>query len=146
METSNNGYIYDKSGEKVKIDSNTSGILPVEDKLLLLPDEPAEVIRGIIKPDRVREQERMAQVRALLIAVGGNCFEDWDSPIPVLWNRVMAVKYAGIFGIKGADGRTYQICTARDIVAIETEECYLEGLSPRKPLGNQDSQTLGSIS
>jgi len=146
MEILNNGYYYDKSGDKLEVAENTSGIVPVEDKLLLLPDEPAEVIRGIVKPQNVVEQERMAQVRALLIATGGNCFEDWDGPIPVLWNRVMAVKYAGIFGIKGADGRTYQICTARDIVAIETEECYLEGLDPRKPLGNQDSQTLGSIS
>jgi co-chaperonin GroES (HSP10) len=140
METKNSGYYYDKRGEKVGVLSNTSGIIPVEDKLLLMPDEPAEVIRGIMKPENVREREAMAQVRALLVATGGNCFEDWDGPIPMLWDRVMAVKYAGIFGIMGADGRTYQICTARDIVAIETVECYIEGLDPRRPLGQQDSE------
>jgi co-chaperonin GroES (HSP10) len=141
------GYYFDKTGEKIEVTKNLSGIVPVEDKLLLLPDEPAEVIRGIHKPEQVQAQERMAQVRALLIATGGNCFEDWDGPIPEVGDRVMGVKYAGIFDIDGQDGRKYQICTARDIVAIITLEDYKpETLSPRKALGKQDSDTLGSIS
>jgi co-chaperonin GroES (HSP10) len=134
-------YYFDKAGEKIEVTGNFSGIQPVEDKLLLLPDEPVEAVRGILKPERVQEQERMAQVRALLISAGGNCFEDWDGPIPAIGDRVMAVKYAGIHGITGADGRTYQICTARDIVAIVvSEETHIENLSPRKPLGTQDSE------
>ena len=139
METKTHNYYYDRQGDKIEVDGNYSGIQPVEDKLLLLPDEPTEVIRGIIKPEKLRDQEQMAQVRALLVAVGGNCFENWDDPIPVIGNRVMVMKYAGIHGIDGADGRTYQICTCRDITAILTIEFHVESLQPRKGLGTQDS-------
>jgi len=137
-EKANRKFFFDKEGEKVEVAENLSGIQPVEDKLLLLPDEPTQVIRGIIKPDKVREQEGMAQVRALLVAVGGNCFEDWDDPIPKVGDRVMVMKYAGIHGLEGADGRTYQLCTARDITAILTMEEHIEKLEPRRPLGKQD--------
>jgi len=133
-------YYFNKEGDKVEVIDNFSGIQPVEDKLLLLPDEPSQAIRGIIKPDKVREQEQLAQVRALLVGVGGNCFEDWDDPIPRVGDRVMVMKYAGIHGIEGADGRTYQICTARDITAILTMEEHIEKLEPRKPLGKTDSE------
>jgi co-chaperonin GroES (HSP10) len=140
-------YYFDKSGDKIEVGDNYSGIQPVEDKLLLLPDEPTEVIRGIIKPEQMRDQETMAQVRALLVAVGGNCFEDWDDPIPVVGNRVMVMKYAGIHGIDGADGRSYQICTARDITAIILMEEHIESVDPRRPLGQSvpDSETMGRI-
>lgn len=141
METGNN-FFYDGKGEKIEVVGNKSGIQPVEDKLLLLPDEPTVAIRGIIKPDKTREQEGLAQVRALLVAVGGNCFEDWDDPIPRVGCRVMVMKYAGIHGIEGADGRSYQICTARDITAILTDERHVEALNPRKPLGKSDSEVL----
>jgi len=132
-------FYFDKDGKQVAVEKNESGIQPVEDKLLLLPDEPNRMIRGIIKPDKVREQEQMAQVRALLVAVGGNCFEDWDDPIPVVGDRVMVMKYAGIQGLEGVDGRVYQLCTARDVTAILTKEEHIETLAPRKALGKTDS-------
>ncbi|MHA2266020.1 MAG: hypothetical protein ACXAEN_26810 [Candidatus Thorarchaeota archaeon] len=142
-ETANRNFFFNKEGEKVALSTNESGIQPVEDKLLLLPDESTAKIRGIIKPDMVRDQEQMAQVRALLVAVGGNCFEDWDDPIPKVGDRVMVMKYAGIHGIEGAEGRTYQICTARDITAILTAEEHIEKLEPRRPLGKSDSNLWG---
>ena len=132
-------YYFNKSGNKVEVPENTSGIQPVEDKLLLLPDEPCAMIRGIIKPDQTYDQERLAQVRACLVAVGGNCFEDWDDPIPKVGDRVMVMKYAGIHDIVGSDGKYYQICTARDITAILTDESHVENLNPRKALGKTDS-------
>jgi co-chaperonin GroES (HSP10) len=141
METKSDRFYFDKTGEKIEVLENFSGIQPVEDKLLLLPDEATEVIRGIIKPESTRENEAMAQVRALLVSVGGNCFEDWDPPIPVVGNRVMVMKYAGIHGIDGADGRTYQICTARDITAILTMEEHIEKLEPRKRLGSETTDS-----
>lgn len=139
-EKARRNFYFDKDGERIEVAENFSGIQPVEDKLLLLPDEPTANIRGIIKPDKVRDQERLAQVRALLVAVGGNCFEDWDDPIPKVGDRVMVMKYAGIQGIEGADKRTYQICTARDITAILTDEDHVEKLEPRRPLGKTDSE------
>ena len=134
----NKYYAFDGKGEKIYFGdygTNESGIQPVEDKVLLLPDAPCDEIRGIIKPDTTKEMERMAQVRALLVAVGGNCFENWDEPIPKIGDRVMIMKYAGIHDIEGADGRYYQLTTDRDITAILEDESHVETLSPRKGLG-----------
>lgn len=144
METNSNFY-FDSSGDRVTYESNESGIRPVEDKLLLLPDEACSQIRGIIKPETTREQERLAQVRALLVEVGGNCFENWDDPIPEPGQRVMVMKYAGIRDIEGRDGKFYQICTDRDITAILTDEEHLEKLETRIPLGQTDAQTESRI-
>jgi len=140
MGTENKRFYFESSGNRVNYESNESGIQPVEDKLLLLPDEPTSKIRGIIKPDTTREQERLAQVRALLVAAGGNCFENWDDPIPLVGYRVMVMKYAGIRDIEGTDGLFYQICTDRDITAILTDEKHLEKLDTRNPLGQQDAE------
>lgn len=148
MATKNKYYAFDGKGDRIYFGdycTNESGIQPVEDKLLLLPDEPTARIRGIIKPDTTLDQERLAQVRALLVAVGGNCFEDWDPPIPNIGDRVMVMKYAGIHDIEGADGRSYQICTARDITAILTDESHVEVLNPRKPLSQTSKNDPGRI-
>jgi len=120
------------------MEQNTSGILPVEDKVLLLPDQVQEKSGALYKPEVALQQEQMAQVRALLVAVGGNAFEDWDPPVPRVGDRVMVCKYAGILDIPGADDNRYQLCTDRDITAILTEDLPPEGfLGTRKPLGRQ---------
>ena len=131
-------YYYDRKGQKIdKSDNlNTSGLLPVEDKVLLLPDKVSEKVGVIHKPQVVQAQEQIAQVRALLVACGGNAFEDWGEPIPKDGERVMVCKYAGILDIAGADGDTYQLCTDRDITAILEEDPDPDILlGTRKPLG-----------
>lgn len=118
---------------------NKSGLEPVEDKVLLLPDKVSEEIGPIIKPMVVREQEQMAQVRATLIACGPNAFEDWDEPKPKPGQRVYVCKYAGIDGIQGADGEKYKICTDRDITAIISKDPVRdEFLGTRKPLNKKE--------
>jgi co-chaperonin GroES (HSP10) len=137
-------FIYNKSGDREYFGdycTNESGIQPVEDKLLVLPDEPTEMVGSIVKPDTTQAQERMAQVRGLLVAVGGNCFEDWDEPIPTVGDRVMLMKYAGVFDLEGADGRKYQLITARDITAILTIDYLPDELNPRKKFGRHDVDT-----
>ena len=120
---------------------NNSGLLPVENKVLLLPDKVSDTVGlfGLVKPDIVKAQEQMAQVRATLIAVGSNAFETWEEPIPKAGDRVYVCKYAGIDGIKGADGNIYKICDERDITAIILEDPEEdEFLGTRKPLGRRD--------
>lgn len=125
----------ERDGSEVKVEDNESGLNPVEDKVLLLPDRVSEQVGQLYKPERALAQEQMAQVRALLIATGGNCFEDWDDPIPQVGDRVMVCKYAGIQDIFGADGRYYQLCTDRDITAILSADPAKEQfLGTRKPL------------
>lgn len=132
------GFYIERDGTEVEIGQNPSGLLPVEDKVLLLPDQVTEQIGSLYKPEIALAQEQMAQVRALLIAVGGNCFEDWDEPIPKIGDRVMVCKYAGIMDIPGADGRKYQLCTDRDITAILLAPPAGESLlTIRKPLSGR---------
>jgi len=136
-------YYYDRRGDKVdKSESlNTSGMSPVEDKVLLLPDKVSEKVGVIHKPEIVQAQEQIAQVRALLVAFGGNAFEQWGEPIPKEGDRVMVCKYAGILDITGADDETYQLCTDRDITAILTEDPRTDTFfGTRKGLGLGDNK------
>jgi len=118
---------------------NESGLEPVEDKVLLLPDRVSDSIRNlIVKPEMVKAQEQMAQVRATLVASGPNAFESWDEPHPQPGQRVYVCKYAGIDGIAGADGNSYKICTDTDITAIIHKDPDVdEFLGTRQPLSRR---------
>lgn len=101
---------------------NDSGLQPVEVKVLVKPDEVEEKTSGgLYLPDTVRDQERMAQVKATLVAIGGNAFEDWAEPIPRPGDRVYVAKYAGI-RVPGLDGGWYQLINDNDIAGIITKE------------------------
>lgn len=127
-------YFRERNGDKTEVTENESGLQPVEDKVLILPDQVTEKIGTLYRPERAIAQEQMAQVRGLLVSMGGNCFEDWDGPIPQIGDRIMVCKYAGIQNIPGADGRSYQLCTDRDITAILTAEIPEEVVTPRKSM------------
>lgn len=104
---------------------NPSGIRPVEYKCLVKPyeiHETDEQIRsakdaGIIIPEQETDREQMAQVIALLVACGGNAFEDWKGPTPKPGDRIMMAKYAGVYA-DGIDGRKYRLIHDKDIAAV----------------------------
>ena len=100
---------------------NTSGITPLEDKVLVLPDEVSDKAGMIVKPDMVKEKESLAQTVATLIACGPNAFEEWEEPRPKPGDIVYVTKYAGCRVDPGEDGKTYQIVVDRDLTAIVTE-------------------------
>ena len=98
--------------------SNTSGIQPVEYKILIEPTEVEQVSAGgIVLASKTTEKEQMAQVRGTLVAVGGNAFEDWTGTIPTVGDTVCFAKYAG-YVIKGDDGKEYRLANDKDVVAI----------------------------
>lgn len=98
--------------------ANTSGLAPVEYKILIEPTEVEKISPGgIVLPDSTSEKEKMAQVRGKLIAVGGNAFEDWHGDVPQVGQEVYFAKYAG-FNIKGDDGKFYRLCNDKDLAAI----------------------------
>ena len=101
---------------------NKSGMVMVQDKVLLLPDKVAEMVLGIVKPEVVQAQEQWAQTRATVVDVGPNAFETWEEPVPVAGDKVYVCRYAGIDGIKGVDGEYYKIAPDQDITAIIREE------------------------
>ncbi len=132
-------YYRARDGSKVYITENNSGLVPVEDKVLLIPDMVRDKVGQIHNPEQAMALEKMAQVRAMIVSAGGNCYEAWDKPIPELLTRVMICRYAGIQDILGADGLRYQIITDRDITALITEDVQDEEyLGKREPLGKAE--------
>lgn len=99
---------------------NKAKILPVEFKVLIEPEIVEEkTLGGIILAPITKEREQMAQVRGILIAVGGNAFEDWNDK-PKVGDKVYFGKYAGYI-IKGGNGKEYRLCNDKDICAIIEE-------------------------
>ena len=103
------------------MDVNESGVQPVHHKVLVMTEEIEEKTEGgIYIPQTTRDNERMAQVRAELVAIGGNAFDDWREPKPQIGQRIYVAKYAGI-RFKGDDDRYYQLIYDNDIVGIIKE-------------------------
>lgn len=101
---------------------NESGIDPCEFKVLVLPDTVDEkTSAGLFLPQHVRDKEQLAQVKATLVATGGNAFDDWHDPIPMIGDRVFVAKYAG-YQVEGVDKKRYQVCNDKDIVGILRQE------------------------
>jgi chaperonin GroES len=99
---------------------NKSGIQPVECKVLCLPDKIEEKTKGgLFLPESTKKDEELAQVKATLVAIGGNAFQDpaWNEPMPKIGDRVYVAKYAGIY-VEGEDGEMYKLCNDQDIAAI----------------------------
>lgn len=97
---------------------NTSGLHPVEYKILIEPEQiEKKTESGIILTDKVTDREKMAQVRGKLIAIGGNAFEDWQEPIPKVGDTVSYAKYAGLI-VEGIDEKEYRLANDKDITAI----------------------------
>lgn len=109
-----------------KVIENTSGELPLEFKVLILPDdieETDEVLKsaksmGIEVISNVTEREQMKQVWGTLIAIGGNAFEDWKPPIPKVGDKVKFAKWAGYI-TPGEDGKTYRTMNDKDLAAVK---------------------------
>ncbi len=101
---------------------NESGIQPVEYKVLILPEQvDAKTSGGLYWPEQTKEREETAQVRGTLIACGGSAFCDWNGLKPQIGDKVYVAKYAGIYGVKGKDGKEYRIMNDKDIAAVYTE-------------------------
>lgn len=97
---------------------NTSGLQPVEYKILIEPEEVEQKSAGgIVLAVATTEKEKMAQVRGKLIAVGGNAFEDWSDPKPKIGDSVYFAKYAG-YVIKGIDAKEYRLANDKDVSAV----------------------------
>ena len=104
---------------------NTSGMQPVEYKILIAPEDVGDTdpvlaaarAAGIEIAKKTTEREAMAQVKGRLIAVGGNAFEDWKGTIPQVGDVVYFAKYAGYI-IKGDDGKEYRLANDKDCSAI----------------------------
>lgn len=108
--------------EKLQKEVNQSGLQPVDFKVLVLQDTVEEVSEGgIVIAREAVQKEQWKEVRATLIAVGGDAFNDWCDPRPKPGDRVVVREYSG-YKITGKDGVEYQVCNDKDISLIIEEE------------------------
>lgn len=97
---------------------NTSGIVPVEYKCLILQDKQDEkTAGGVFIPQTSVESRQAAETQATLVAVGGNAFDKWCGKVPSVGERVYTAKYAGT-NVSGSDGKAYRLVLDSDITAI----------------------------
>lgn len=96
---------------------NESGVYPVEYKVLIKPEVVEnKTSGGLYLPDQTKDKDQMAQVKGVLVAIGGNAFEDWQAA-PEIGDKVYFAKYAG-YVIKGEDGEEYRLANDKDVAAI----------------------------
>lgn len=97
---------------------NKAGIYPIGRMVLVLLDPVPTHHGSIAIPESVQERDKLAQVRATLIACGGTAWKEEDSPkeaVPV-GSRVSIRRYAGEYMI-GKDEVPYRIINDKDVFA-----------------------------
>lgn len=106
--------------------SNPSGIRPVKNRVILLPEDVEEVSSGgILLTKSLTEREAMAQVYGRIVAIGPGCEgQRWwhrflgRGPEFAVGDLVVFGKYSGLVE-PGVDGGKYRIVNDRDIVAVK---------------------------
>jgi co-chaperonin GroES (HSP10) len=98
---------------------NTSGLRPIEFKVLVKPDKVEKSRGRIVIPERVQDKELRENCEGTLIAVGGIAFTEPDigEPRPQLGDRVVFAPGYGRFR-KGADDEYYILMNDKDIAGI----------------------------
>lgn len=112
--------------------ANHSGMRPVCDKVLILPDHVPDMVAGMIMPDEVKDSKGAASMTGVIIACGPQAFAydsdrlvRWEGERPTPGDRVWFVKYAGQ-EYQGRDGLTYRIMQDRAIAAMEDDAPQLD--------------------
>lgn len=106
--------------------TNESGVRPVGDRVLILPDEAAEKTTGnVLLPQAAVERGSMAAETGWLVALGDGAFvwnSDRSRPFegtkPQVGERIIFEKYAGQLMI-GKDKRFYRLADDKTIGAVD---------------------------
>ena len=97
---------------------NTSGLIPVDLRILVKPDAVEEKIGSVFLPDQHKDKLKYAATKATLIAVGENAFKEWGpARKPVPGDRVCFAQYVGAEHM-GSDGERYVVMNDADLLAI----------------------------
>jgi co-chaperonin GroES (HSP10) len=105
--------------------TNQSGLEPLGHALLCKPYEPELNSTKIVIPENVRENSRMREMRAILIAVGQDAWEG-QSQRAEIGDKVLISKFAGVI-VKGPlDNKIYRLCNDEDLFCKITAESWDE--------------------
>lgn len=97
---------------------NESGIIPLDVKVLVKPDEAVTKIGSIHIPQTAADKAKYAGTEATLIATGPNAFKEWgagNGPKP--GDRVLFAQYSGARQ-KGKDGDDFIIMNDEDLICV----------------------------
>lgn len=124
-----------QTSEQVK---NRSGLKAVGRAVLCKPYHPEFDKTLIAIPDHVKALELMAEMRAVVIQIGENCWPD-EPPRVEPGNKVLISKFCGVI-VKGtADGEFYRLCNDNDIFC-QIEVGDMAAMIPEDPIV-KDKQT-----
>lgn len=102
---------------------NQSGLKPLGRAVLVRMYEADEFRSKVIEiPANVRQNSSVMEQRAVVIAVGGECWSDEKEPRAKAGDRVIVTKMAGYVTRGPADGKLYRMVNDRDIFCQITEE------------------------
>lgn len=108
----------------------THGLIPVEYKIIVLPD-PVDETAGegiIVKAESTKNNDERMQTRGTLIAASEMAFtnddgQKWRCVAPIVGEKIEFAMYAGQFLI-GDDGTKYKVMADKDVVAIVRGESW----------------------
>jgi co-chaperonin GroES (HSP10) len=98
---------------------NQSGIVPVDLRILVKPDEPVAKIGSIHIPESAADKAKYAGTKAIFVAAGENAFTEWGEAArkPQPGDRVLFAQYSGARH-KGADGCDYIVMNDKDLLGV----------------------------
>ena len=104
---------------------NTSGLQPLGYAVLVMPYEPELNTSLLIVPANVRERTATVETRAIVVAIGSECWRNEKEPRAAVGDRVLIVRYAGNMVVGTADGRQYRMVNDLDIFCrVLTDKGY----------------------
>lgn len=101
---------------------NESGLEPVGRAVLVTTYEPERNAGLIHIPEVAQDRSRMAEQRAVVIAVGPAAWEDESVPRAAPGDKVLITNYAGMLTKGTKDGKPYRLVNDRDIFCKIVEE------------------------
>jgi len=106
-----------------KFSGNESGFLPLDTKVLVLPDTIDDTSEGgiVLTSDTIKQND-LAVTEGYLVDIGNAAFNDYsseDSDLEVMMPgaRVVWAIYAGQM-LEGEDGKMYRLINDTDLAAI----------------------------
>jgi len=96
---------------------NNSGLNPKGRAVLVKPYEPTIAQGSIIIPDSVKANMQTVEQRAIVIAIGPECWKEESTPRAVKGEHVLISAYAGYMATGVKDKEQYRFVNDRDIFA-----------------------------
>lgn len=112
---------YEGTVAQIAAAMNTSGIRPVEFKVVVYPKPVQEVTAGGIHlPTTKVDTDKYATQEATIVALADKAFSEadiWGANPPKVGDVVLFAKYAGLLR-KGKDGKDYRVLNDKDVCAV----------------------------